>query len=161
MQPLLQSRKELLESRQCCFLYGVRLLPRFLRQSDRIAPNTATKATIEAAMINADGKGDGFTVGVGCGCWVPCWEVGCWGCDEFGVGVGVGLGVGFAGELVVSVSSGTVMVLEAALTVEGRVKQDAVTKSKASSRVVIPVIFSPFFTGLISLIKEFLSTFLD
>jgi hypothetical protein len=71
------------------------------------------------------------------------------------------LGVCFAGELVVSVSSGTVMVLEAALTVEGRVKQDAVTKSKTSSRVVILVIFSPFFTGLISLIKEFLSTFLD
>ena len=71
------------------------------------------------------------------------------------------LGVGFAGELVVSVSSGTVMVPEVALTDEGRVKQDAVTKSKTSSRVVIPVIFSPFFTGLISRIKEFLSTFLD
>jgi len=139
----------------------VLVLPRFLRYNDRTAPNTATKATIEAAIMNGDGKGDGFTVGVGCDCCVPCWGVSCGDCDEFGVGLGVRLGAGFAGELAVSVSSGTVMVLEAALTVEGRVKQDAVTKSKTSSRVVLWFIFSPFFTGLISLIKEFLSTFLD
>ena len=133
----------MIQKRSPVVFLTVLVLPRFLRHNDRTAPNTATKATIEAAMINADGKGDGFTVGVGCGCWVPCWEVGCRGCDEFGVGVV--LGVCFAGELVVSVSSGTVMVLEIALTDEGRVKQDAVTKSKTSSRVVLWFIFFTVF----------------
>ncbi|MGD0407212.1 MAG: hypothetical protein ABSB10_11260 [Candidatus Bathyarchaeia archaeon] len=139
----------------------VLVLPRFLRYNDRTAPNTATKATIEAAIMNGDGKGDGFTVGVGCDCCVPCWGVSCGDCDEFGVGLGVRLGAGFAGELAVSVSSGTVMVPEIALTDEGKATQDVITKTKTSSRVAISLIFSPFFTWLISRIKDFLSTFLD
>jgi hypothetical protein len=61
----------------------------------------------------------------------------------------------------VSASSVPVMVPEAALTDEVRVKQVAVTKIKTSSRVAIFFIFSPFFSGLVSVIKEFLSTFLD
>ena len=45
-------------------LVEVSLLLRFLRQSDKIKPNTATKPIMKTATINGEGKGKTFSRGV-------------------------------------------------------------------------------------------------